>query len=124
MPRIDEVRAYITEYCTTTDTTPRPLGADCASIAIGEAFWLHARVKASTSTRSWYTEYMFFARRAAAGAPVIYSKSLLSYEPEGKVNWKVELRPVGLNAVGVVVIGQVGVTIDWAVSTRGYKKNA
>jgi len=117
-----EIHSFTTGYTTTSNAVPKPLCEHCASLNVGEAVWISVRVKAASPTRSWYAEYIFFARRATAASPVIYSKMLLSYEPEGKVNWELEMVPVGLDAVVVRVIGQAGSIIDWAVSTRGYKK--
>ena len=117
-----EIQSYNTSYTTTTSAVPKPLCEHCASMNVGEAVWFHVRVKAANTTRSWYAEYVFFARRASLAAPVVHAKNLLEYEPEGKVSWALEMVPVGLDAVVMRVIGQAGTTIDWAVSTRGYKK--
>jgi hypothetical protein len=121
------MRNFLTESVTTVGATPLQLSSHVSTIGIGEALWIHARVKAGSSADGLYTEVMFYARRPTAAALVIYSKELERAEfgsPAPPLKWKVDMVAVNANDVTIVVIGAAGVTIDWAVSSRGYKKHA
>ncbi len=119
---LSEISSHGISYCTTTSAAQVRDGA-CASLVPGESVWLEVRVKAVSSTRSWYAAIAFFARCSNAGAITIDKKVLAESYPEGRVKWAVDVIADSPGSVALVCAGEDGQSVDWAISSRGFDRN-